>query len=254
MSIHIPDDLLAAYLDGELDDAARARVEQALSGDARLARRIARQRRLRTSVRTSERPGDSSAPELLSVSQETDSTEPAEIIDLARARAQRARRSVRRRKSIPRRVVATLAASLLAGLAGGFLLAQLAAGDSPTRSRDGALLANGLLERALTDQLSATAAPGAHAVSIATSFRARTGGFCRAFTLNDRHPSSGLACREQDHWRIVALLSQDVATAGSTVRAALPLAPALQQAISDRTSGDPLDAGAEARARLNGWH
>ena len=51
MSTQIPDDLLAAYVDGELDEAERLRVEQAIARDARLAQRVAQQRALRGRMR-----------------------------------------------------------------------------------------------------------------------------------------------------------------------------------------------------------
>ena len=51
MTTHIPDELLTAYVNGELDEAGRARVEQAISQDARVAQRVAQQRALRGRLR-----------------------------------------------------------------------------------------------------------------------------------------------------------------------------------------------------------
>ena len=43
----IPDDLLSAFVNGELDGAERQRIEQAIAHDRRIAQRVARHRALR---------------------------------------------------------------------------------------------------------------------------------------------------------------------------------------------------------------
>ena len=240
MSIQIPDDLLAAYLDGDLDDAARARVERALSGDAGLAQRMARQRQLRSRLRSRAEATHRAIP----------LAETAQVIDLARVRAQRSKRTERPSFAVPRRVLLAVAGSLMLGLAAGFFLARLLDGANPAEYREGALQASGQLARALNYQLSA--GPTADTpVRMMASFHGRTGGFCRQFGLEGRHPANGLACHEQDHWRIVTLLSQDASPMpGIGLRQSNP---PLQEAISEYTSGYPLDENAESRARLGGW-
>ncbi len=47
----ISDEQLMAYVDGELDADARAQIEAAMVSDAELARRVARQQRLREKLR-----------------------------------------------------------------------------------------------------------------------------------------------------------------------------------------------------------
>ncbi len=118
MSTHIPDDLLTAYVNGELDEAGRARVEQAISQDARVAQRVAQQRALHGRLRNVfEGILREPAPRrTVNGSRLEGPAGPAQIIDLARVRAARARRPERRRLSIPRRATTAIAASLLAGV------------------------------------------------------------------------------------------------------------------------------------------
>jgi hypothetical protein len=242
MSLEIPDDLLCAYVDGQLNETERARIEQAIARDARLAQRVAQQRALRGRLRNvfDGALRQPLAQRRVNAARLESSSGPAQVIDLARVRAARARRTERRRIPLPRRAVMVIAASLLVGAGAGLMLEHLIVKAGPTEYRDGALLAAGALNRALNEQL-ATAAPGAGAVRIGMSFHAKSGGYCRTFVLDNSRTLTGLACREQDRWHILALLGAD--------------APAiLPQAVNERISGEPLDANAEARARRSGWH
>ncbi len=258
MSTQIPDDLLAAYVDGELDEAERLRVEQAIARDARLAQRVAQQRALRGRMRNAfERVLHEPVSQRLVNAARESPVGPAQIIDLARVRAQRARRSERRRPTIPRRVATTIAASLLVGLGCGLLIEHLVVGANPTEYRNGALLASGLLNGALNEQL-ANAPAASSAVRIGLTFQARTGGYCRTFTLDEARSMAGLACRQQDRWRIVTLIDNETpGTAKATTQgyrmAGSSVPVLLRQALSEHTTGDALDANAEAKARLAGW-
>jgi len=260
MSTQIPDDLLAAYVDGELDEAERLRVEQAIARDAKLAQRVAQQRALRSRLRNAfEGVLHEPVPQrLVNAARGEGSAGPAQIIDLARVRAQRARRAERRRPPIPRRAATAIAASLLVGLGSGLLIEHLVVGSGPTEYRNGALLASGPLDRALNEQLASAPPPASSAVRIGLSFQARTGGYCRTFTLDEARSMAGLACRQQDRWRIITLIGNEApGSAGAATqgfRMAGSSVPALlRQAVSEHTTGDALDANAEAKARLAGW-
>lgn len=258
MSTQIPDDLLAAYVDGELSEAERAQVEQAIARDARLAQRVAQQRALRGRLRNVfDGVLHESVPQRLVNAARHEAVGPAQIIDLARVRAARARRNERRRLPVPRRAAVGLAASLLIGIGAGLLLEHLFVSAGPTEYRDGALLASGPLHRALNEQL-ATAAPGTSAVRIALSFHAKSGSYCRTFVFDGTRTLTGLACREQDRWHLLMLLGADTAAAAAGPQgyrlAGATLPAALLQAVNERISGEPLDANAEARARHSGWH
>ena len=250
MITHIPDDLLTAYVNGELDEAGRARVEQAISQDARVAQRVAQQRALKGRLRNVfEGLLREPAPRrTVNGSRAEGSAGPAQIIDLARVRAARARRPEPRRLSIPRRATAAIAASVIAGVGAGLLLQRLLSSAVPVEYRDGALIASGLLNRSLNEQITGVI-PTSTAVRVGQSFRAKAGGYCRTFTLDHGHALAGLACREQQHWRVLTLLATDgAAGAGSA-----PLLR-LSTVITERTTGDALDATAESKARRSDWH
>src|SRR5690242_9353056 len=54
--MNIPDDVLMAYADGELDTKTRAQVEEAIAEDPQIARRVAEHTALRNRLRSSYDP------------------------------------------------------------------------------------------------------------------------------------------------------------------------------------------------------
>ncbi|HEY6453376.1 MAG TPA: hypothetical protein VIX87_12345 [Steroidobacteraceae bacterium] len=257
MNTNIPDELLAAYVAGALEGTECARIEQAMAHDARLAQRVAQQRALRSRLRTAF-DGALQEPRpqrLAQAAKGPSSNGPAQIIDLARVRAERARRPERHRGPIPRRAAIAIAAGLAMGLGLGVMIEHVIAGESLTEYRDGALLASGSLEQALNQQLTgAASAPGA--VRIGLSFRARSGSYCRTFVAGTGRALAGLACRERQTWRILTLLGTDSAGVHGAQPLRAPIAampPALTQAVDERINGEPLNSAAEARARRSAW-
>jgi hypothetical protein len=278
--MNIPDELLAAYVDGELQGAERARVEQAIAHDARLAQRVAHYRAMRARMRGA---FDSALHEpmpqrMLQVARSS-STRPAtaQVIDLARVRAERKRRNERRRLLQPHRIA--IAASLLAGLLVGGVAERLWGGDGAvTAFHDGELVARGALADTLSNQLTDASAPGSR-FHVGMSFRATSGAYCRTFSATDNPALAGLACHEQDHWRILTLVGSQLpahgagvagvagaasgaagagGTAGATDaattrRVAWNLSPLLLQTVREHISGEPLDAQAELKARGSDW-
>lgn len=257
MSTHIPEDLLTAYVNNELEGAERTRVEQAIATDTRLAQRVARERALRERELGlfSDALNQPASRRRASIRPLAPASAPAQIIDLARARAARARRVEPRRLSISTRGL--IAASLGIGLCVGLLIEYVLSLGVPLEFRSGAMVARGSLERALNQELS-SAVPPAAAAHVGLSFRARSGSYCRTFELEGRRALAGLACKEQQQWRIANLVAIDAARsapgalARRTVSSSLPAA--LQQAVNERLSGEPLDANEEAAARSKDWH
>src|ERR1700722_4640746 len=236
----IPDEMLAAYVDGELESAERARIEQAMAQDAQLAQRVAQQRALRD-----RRRGAYNGVLQDAVSQRTSRAArlgapsgPAQVIDLARVRAERARRGNGQRQMKLRRY--GVAASLAVGLMAGVLIQRLAAPGVMTELHDGALLGRGAAGR------------------VGLSFRSRAGNYCRTFAVSASRSLVGLACREQDQWQLLNLMAAEGSAAPGATQgmrmATSALPPALLQAVNDHISGDPLNAAAEAKARSAGWH
>ncbi len=227
----IDEDLLIAYVDGELDDQARARVDAALAEDASLRQRVEAHRRLRAKLSAafdgalSEPP-----PERLTQAAAAPRTSAA-VINLSE-----------RRMRWSAREWGAMAASIAAGLVLGVGVmgqpAPLIAAD------DGALLARGALERALDAQL---ASDEAGLVRIGLSFRDEGGGYCRTFDLIDAQ-TSGLACRRQEGWNVAMI----AANPQSELRTASAPA-AILDAVEARIVGAPFDAEAETQARAAGW-
>jgi hypothetical protein len=252
----IPDEMLAAYVDGELEGAERARVEQAIAQDAQLAQRVAQQRALRERLRGAfDGVLQQAVPQRLAQAARLGAPPgPAQVIDLARVRADRARRGGGQRQVKTRRY--TIAACLVVGLVTGILIQRLAAPGALTEFHDGSLLARGALAHALNEQLASTASSGVQ-VRIGVTFRARSGNYCRTFALSGNRALAGLACRDQEQWQVLNLVAAEAASAGGNGQgmrmASSNLPPALLQAVNERISGEPLNAAAEAKARNNGW-
>jgi hypothetical protein len=161
----------------------------------------------------------------------------AQIIDLARVRAQRAQGGrPRRAAKAPRFVIAT---SLLIGLILGLGIARLMAENSLAQYRDGTLLARGALARALNEQLGGSAPIGSN-IRIGATYRAKLGNYCRSFSTAGSLPVTGLACRLRDQWQLQTLLN-------GTVTAAT-LAD-----LNKNITGAPLATATELQLRGRDW-
>lgn len=214
-----------AYVDGELDATAAARVEAAMRGDPALAATVAAQQRLRTRLR------DAYAPVV-------EEPVPHRLVQAAAAAPARAWRTP---------TWLAMAASLVVGV----LLANLWQPGSREllEVSDEGLVASADLDRALDRQLAA--AGDGSGVAIGLSFRSSTGDYCRSFVL-EVQSLGGLACGSAGAWRVVAL--GEAAPAGPGLRqASSPLPPSVLAEVDARLDGETLDREAERRARDAGW-
>jgi hypothetical protein len=244
--MNFSEETLMAYADNELDAQTRSAVEAAMASDPEIARRVARHKALRERLRTTFDKALDEAP-------------PQRLVDAARGVP-----AVRRegnvipfaRKPPPRRALpqwTSLAACLVVGVLIGQMLLRTSS-TGPISSRDGRLLANGVLAEALSEQL-ASAQKEDTPVRIGLTFKSKEREYCRTFTLRDSTTLAGLACREHDDWR-VQVLAQAASTSanGNQYRQAGSEAPAsVMQAVQDMITGDPLDARAEHAAREKNW-
>jgi hypothetical protein len=249
----IPDEQLAAYLDGELEGSERIRIEQAIRSDARLARRLAQFRARRSRLRGGLEAlrHESVSRRILQPGRSMAATGSAQVIDLARVRAERKRRTERSRLRLSRRMA--VAGSLAVGLLLGLLAERLLPDAALTQYRDGALFAHGALADALDEQVGSTALLGS-SVRIGQSYKGKEGHYCRTFSIREIHALSGLACREQQHWRVWTLEGADGRSGNvHLARGTTSLSPPVAQAVGERTSGAPLDAQAELNAQRSGW-
>jgi hypothetical protein len=251
--MNIPDEVLAAYIDGELHGAERARIEQAILHDARLAQRVAQYRKSRARVRNV-LDGALHEPmpqRLLQAARSASRPATAQVIDLARVRAERKRRAERHRLFAPHRLI--IGASVVGALLLGALGERLLSSGALTQYRDGTLLASGPLAQALNDQLGHEGTSG-NPIQVGLSFKSKSGSYCRTFLVSDQQQLSGLACRDQNRWRVVTLLGSPVgASASAGPDGATQLPPVLMQTVRERMSGEPLDSTALLRARSTDW-
>ena len=249
----VTDEILMAYVDGELDATARAAVETAIAQSPEVARRVARQQELRRQLRAAfDGVLNEPVPDrLLDAARHTPAgVREATVTDLARARSSKAERPGRR-WSWPE--WGAMAASVVLGA----LLSQALwrpFGAEPIVARNGRLLANDALARALSNQLSA-AQPLDARIAMGLSFRSKSGEYCRTFVIRDGRGLAGLACREGESWSVqtVAPGALPAAHDNGYVMAGAELPVLILQAVEERIAGDPLDADGEAAARENHW-
>ena len=252
----ISDEMLLAYVDNELDAAARAEVETAIADDPELARRVEQQRSLRRLLGAAYGPvlDEPVPPRLLDAAQapaKPQAKPKPKVIALAAARKAR-----RESTEPPTRTGwgwqhwGGMAACLVVGLFAG-RSAWFALPGEDVVAQGGQLVARGTLAQALSTQL-ASAPPADAPVKIGVSYLSRDDAYCRSFT---RGGVAGLACRRDNDWQL-RVLAQDAApaSAGGNLRmAASPVPPAVLKTIDEQIQGAPLDAQAERAAMSKGW-
>jgi hypothetical protein len=234
------DETLAAYVDGELDPAAAAEIEEAARQDPRIEERIARYRALRNRLQAAYAAElDEPVPDRLLAALQNPAPRPSTAVaDLA----------ARWRYS--------LAASVLIAVGAGFL-AWRHSHPASMENVDGTLIARGALATGLSDQLSGPVSsgsgPSGSTVRIGLSFVAKSGNYCRTFSLST---DAGLACRRAGRWEILALeKGVSAEDAGSGFRTASSAMPAkVLEAVERQMAGEPLDRAGEIAARGNGWN
>jgi hypothetical protein len=229
----IADETLMAYSDAELDASARAGVEAAMRADPEIARRVAQYREQREKLRAAY------APEL---------AEPVPDRLLAALRDGGSAEKSPRPQSMRSRWRYSLAASVVIAIGLAIFAWQRPA---LVQERGGALVASGELENGLSDSLSGD--PSSGDVRIGVSFLAKSGTYCRTFTLRE---SAGLACRRGERWLIhdlTQLAEAGASQSGAYRTASSMLPPAILSAVQAQIVGDPLDRAGEQSARGSGW-
>jgi hypothetical protein len=250
----ISDDTLMAYADGELDAAARAAVESAMQSDPQIEKRLAQHQALRQRVQAAYSAELSEAlPERLLMAARGVPGQPGgNVVNLQEARAAMQRSAPR---AAPRRPswqsAGALAASLIVGVAVGFFM--WGRSQSPlVLGPGGALVARGPLAQALSNQLASEQSPSS-SVRVEVSFLAKSGEYCRTFSLSGETSPSGLACRHGDEWQ-VQTLARGAAGGDSEYRTAGSGLPAsILKSVEGQIAGEPLDQAGEKAARDRGW-
>lgn len=253
----LSDDVLSAYIDGELSVDETARVERALEGDAQARARLAAFKRVQALVGEADR-----------LSRVGDA--PAHVVAAIRAAPIGERRgwfeglaaSCESLFALPRPALAGFAVLMLA-----VGIVAFGAGRMVSNPADGALLsaANdasagsplGLALERVSMGGGVDTARG-HITLIAT-FRDREGRYCREYDYGAAAPGTasvtGIACRTgAGLWRVeVAVLTANDAVATGYVPASDEAHRAIDALVRDRADGAPLDAAGEAQAMARGW-
>ncbi|HEX6571918.1 MAG TPA: hypothetical protein VF055_07820 [Steroidobacteraceae bacterium] len=242
------DETLLAYVDGELDPAAREAFERALATDPALARRVEMQRRLQREL---EAAFDSTLAEPV----------PDRLLRAARGSSARDGGVVtlpaKARRPATWRPPAwfAVAASLLVGV---LLGRQVLAPQSPetyVAAGPEGMVATDALATALSRQLAAErAAP----ITIGLSYLATSGEYCRSFEIRGTTTvQAGLACHARGGaWqvRILESISPDIAAHTNLRQATSAALPESVRTLVEATiAGEALDANAEAAARDADW-
>ena len=258
----IPEETLLAYVDGELDGAERAAVEAALQADPQLADQVARQRALRERLAAAYDPvlAEPIPPRLLAAAQTR--AAPRKVVDLAAVRIERD--AARAERNAPTgwgwRQWGGMAACLAIGvLVGRETLAP--AGELVLR--DGKLVAQGALDRMLT-QVAAADTDAAAPNHVGLTFVSKSGDYCRTFSWGTHgQASAGLACRSgaaaspssAQGWEVRTLARNAVGgeASGPMRMAGSGLPEPVLRAVEAEIAGSPLDAQAERAALQSGW-
>jgi hypothetical protein len=243
------DEILMAYVDGEVDEKLRAEIDAAIARDPALARRVERQRAVRAKVAGAfAKVLDQPLPDhLMRAARGAGASEsPASRGNVLQFPARPTRAPS---PSWRGREWAAMAASLLLGAVISWRL--LATGDgAPIVPGRNSLVAHGALAHALDTQL-ASEQRGDEAISIGLTFRAKDGNYCRSFELRASR-TAGLACHAGSEWQ-VAVTDSTVSAAGQMQQATSAISPAILRAVELRAEGSALDADAERDAKARGF-
>jgi hypothetical protein len=230
---------LMAFVDGELDDAERHEVEQAIATDPALQAEVERQRRLKSAVADHYGPiAAQDIPERLRAMLAAHPNTPHEkVASLAEARA--------RRRPLPGwQSLGAIAASLVVGVIAGQLL--LRGGAHPIGTRNGKLIAQDGLAEALETQLASTP-PAMAQTRIGLTFMDTQGRPCRTF---ESRAFAGLACRGDGQWEMV--MTSATETGGQPTYRQAGSSPVMETAQRIMAS-EPFSAKAERAAVQGGW-
>jgi hypothetical protein len=232
--MHISDEELMAYCDGELSSVAARELEQRLRDNPTLLKQVEAQRNLREKLHRCFDP----------VMQEQ---MPGRLTKLLEAPSEGnvlafPWRQGRARSFLPKfaAIAATFAVGVLAG--------QLMIGDSSRLVVTGdPLMAQGDLYQVLETQLASEQRQDGRA-KIGISFAAHDGKMCRSF---ETPAIAGLACKETEEWKLVLVTSAQGSLAGEYRQAGAP--KIVMEAAQELMRGDALDGQAERQARDAGW-
>ena len=236
---NITDEMITAWLDGEVSPKERQAIEAAISASPELGMRVARLSR-------ADRMLAPAYAETLSA------PIPKRFEDLlAEPKARAARVSIWSQlgELLSPRPMAIATASLLFGVAvGGLLLSRAPGGPAFEAIADGQLVAN----HQMAMQLASAQSGGEGALRVRLSLVDDAGQYCRQF---ETASAAGLACLEGGNWKVDTLTSGagSANADGLYVMADGSPDPALAAALQRRGVRELLDRDQEAAAIAAGW-
>lgn len=228
-------DMVRAYVDGELDDLSKLRLVRAAEVDAKLAARIAAERKLRNVLGAHFDPIlEEAVPEKLTAPIE----EARNVVSLDAVRRRRFGFDARTlRWAGPAMAAALVLAILIPGNGGG-----------QTEMRDGMTFAANDLEAALDSQLVADQRQGSD-TRVLLSFADGDGALCRGFVRADL---SGIACRRDNGWHL-RVQREGVDLSVNDYRQASSVDNAIMAAAQDMAEGPAFTPEQERAAFARGW-
>jgi anti-sigma factor RsiW len=227
----IDEAMLIAWVDGELDEVTRRRVDRAAAEDPSLVARLEMHRRLRNRLSGHYAPIEA---EPVPASLRALLDDEAKVVHLARPAARNWRSWS---------IGGAIAASLVLGLG----IGHLARGPAgPVAVKDGVMVAQGDLASALDTQL-ASRQQGA-AIRIGLSFQRKGGEWCRSF---EGTAVAGVACRDGEGWQVQQLIPG--AGQATDYRQASSGDARIMATVDALMDGAPANARQEAAARAKGW-
>jgi hypothetical protein len=246
----ITDQLLMAYVDGELSPDLAALILSKLESEPDLLERLEEHKRLRSELSAvyGSVMGEPLPPSLTALlAKEGAQAAPppgVPLFDLAKPEVG----SAFRRFGGGWPVLAAAAAAVF-----GIGLSEARhAGDPLTRSGDGGIVASGPLARSLENSLAADAAGSG--ARIMASFEDRSGRYCRVFEGAAGGHEDGVACKSGGRWRVVALANGARAEPSDGYRqASSSLAPAVATAVDELQASNALTPEQERKARTQQW-
>lgn len=233
----VTDELITAWLDGEVTPAQRADIETAIAASPPLGMRVARLSRadrLLASAfdQTLRMPVPDRFERLLAGGRSAPSPSPW--------------RAMVSRLLSPQ-PLALAAASLVVGFVVG-VFGLPGAGAGIETGPDGRMVANAAMAVSLA---SVASGPGTGVLNVRLSTVDDDGRYCRQFQMAG---SEGLACLENGRWAIDTLVTSGVsAPGGAYVMADGAADPAIVAALQRLGAQRVLDRTEEARAIANGW-
>jgi hypothetical protein len=243
----ITDQLLMAYVDGELSPDLAALILSRMESEPDLLERLEQHQRLRSQLSAAYGPvmGEPLPPDLAALLAR-------EGVRVGASRAKAAPGFIFRTFDSSWPMWAAAAAAAVVGVG----VSQALHMNDPLALSGGRIVASGALARSLEHNLAADATgPGAKAgAKIMASFEDRTGRYCRVFEAAAGGRQGGVACKNDGRWAVVALANTPGSEPEGDYRQAASAMPAsVVAAVEELQPSSVLTPDQERQARTRQW-